>query len=938
MKTKKALALSQAGILILGIVAFAFFIGLEAKVVRGDEEEELNVRNIINIFVKESPTQENTKGLDGYYHEGKFYIRQKTGLFQAVSEEEWNGRFPDSPAERVKSLATSGNAGKALYIEREKENSLSFNIAEGIRQKRDTCLTPSTLIILPDLSAKPISSIQIGEEVLSYDFEKGELTKEKVMNVIVSKKSSYLRINGKLEITPNHEVLLNGEWKEVGKAKVGDYFLGVNGEKIFIETIEKIDLDREIEVYDLDLGGKWYFAEGVLVHNSDRPSAAQVLTNTPGGTDVKVDGEGSQHSGNGGGDSQQQKEKINENKYANVAHLFGTTSSWYGAAYLLQGLQWAGIAYGAIGMIGSLFMKDNPEQLEAIQKAAFVGIMSASLVRGVIAKGGLLQNLATEKTAKTVNWLTANQGWISFTVGAIAAWLMYNKEHEKKEVFTERVEFRCLPWQAPLGGVDCELCNHEQLPCSEYRCRSLGQTCEIINKGKANEMCVDSSTRNVNPPVIKPWKEKLTPGYTYTDVKTSPPGAGFKIKRNDLNTCIEAFKTIEFGVQTDKPSQCKIDLEKKEKFEDMLTFMGGDNLYKYNHSELLVVPRAKDFKNASITLEMGNEMTLYIMCRDHLGNINTAPYAVRFCVDSTPDQTPPQIKAVSVESGSCVTADQNETPVEFYIDEPAQCKWDFNDADYSQMKYNMSCSTEVYEINSMLLYTCRATLTGVKRDGTTYYIRCEDNPNSPEKERNVMRSAFVYTAKGSNPLKIKSVQPNGTTIYGGVSPMPVTLRVETLFGCNNNKAVCFYSKTGEQNSYIMFYDTNKDDGVSTQRLDLYGGKHKYFIKCVDAGGNVAETTTEFELDIDTTSPVITRAYYQDEYLKVVTFRKSDCVYSTESCDFLFNEGTIMPYQNSPIHVVSFDPEKTYYIKCRDEFRNEPIDCSLIVRPKKNFLV
>lgn len=926
MKTKKALALSQAGILILGIVAFAFFIGLEAKVVRGDEEEEVHWTQKLTEEEKKQ-IFETIINQDG--DEGETYGGTKAIWYT------WND----------KRIRVEYNSYTELYKVYDADQNYEIGTFRSYSDrnlgdfKSSSCLNPSTLIILPDLSAKPISSIQIGEEVLSYDFEKGELTKEKVRNVIVSKKSSYLRINGKLEITPNHEVLLNGEWKEVGKAKVGDYFLGVNGEKIFIETIEKIDLDREIEVYDLDLGGKWYFAEGVLVHNSDsRPSAAQVPTNTPGGTDVKVDGEGSQHSGNGGGDSQQQKEKINENKYANVAHLFGTTSSWYGAAYLLQGLQWAGIAYGAIGMIGSLFMKDNPEQLEAIQKAAFVGIMSASLVRGVIAKGGLLQNLATEKTAKTANWLTANQGWISFTVGAIAAWLMYNKEHEKKEVFTERVEFRCLPWQAPLGGVDCELCNHEQLPCSEYRCRSLGQTCEIINKGQANEMCVDSSTRNVNPPVIKPWKEKLTPGYTYTDVKTSPPGAGFKIKRNDLNTCIEAFKTIEFGVQTDKPSQCKIDLEKKEKFEDMLTFMGGDNLYKYNHSELLVVPRAKDFKNASITLEMGNEMTLYIMCRDHLGNINTAPYAVRFCVDSTPDQTPPQIKAVSVESGSCVTADQNETPVEFYIDEPAQCKWDFNDADYSQMKYNMSCSTEVYEINSMLLYTCRATLTGVKRDGTTYYIRCEDNPNSPEKERNVMRSAFVYTAKGSNPLKIKSVQPNGTTIYGGVSPMPVTLRVETLFGCNNNKAVCFYSKTGEQNSYIMFYDTNKDDGVSTQRLDLYGGKHKYFIKCVDAGGNVAETTTEFELDIDTTSPVITRAYYQDEYLKVVTFRKSDCVYSTESCDFLFNEGTIMPYQNSPIHVVSFDPEKTYYIKCRDEFRNEPIDCSLIVRPKKNFLV
>ncbi len=148
--------------------------------------------------------------------------------------------------------------------------------------------------------------------------------------------------------------------------------------------------------------------------------------------------------------------------------------------------------------------------------------------------------------------------------------------------------------------------------------------------------------------------------------------------------------------------------------------------------------------------------------------------------------------------------------------------------------------------------------------------------------------------------------------------------------------MCFYSSTGQQNSYVAFFDTDKNDGVHTQMLDLYGRTHTYFVKCVDAGGNVAEGNTTFTLDIDTTSPIVTRAYYEDDYLKVVTVRNSDCVYSTKSCDYLFSEGIVMPYEKSSVHIVSWEADKTYYIKCRDEFRNEPTDCSVKVMPKENF--
>jgi len=54
----------------------------------------------------------------------------------------------------------------------------------------------------------------------------------------------------------------------------------------------------------------------------------------------------------------------------------------------------------------------------------------------------------------------------------------------------ELVRFECQAWEPPTGGSRCDDCNNNPLlPCSEYRCRSLGQACEIANPGTTEEKC-----------------------------------------------------------------------------------------------------------------------------------------------------------------------------------------------------------------------------------------------------------------------------------------------------------------------------------------------------------------------------------------------------------------------------------------------------------------
>ena len=299
---------------------------------------------------------------------------------------------------------------------------------------------------------------------------------------------------------------------------------------------------------------------------------------------------------------------------------------------IVTGAQWAAIAYMAGMLIGGLF-----GMTEANTEA-----LSTSLAGGF----GLYKGFST--------WDATSGHWISnplvgIGIGAIIFISMY------KDVDIEVVTFDCLAWQAPTGGNDCEVCNDDDLPCSEYRCKALGQACEIVNVGSVDERCVYVNPRDVVPPIVRPWVEALSSGHDYTNVKTSPPGPGFEIVNLESGDgCLKAFTALEFGLVVDEPAQCKIDFEHSDSFDEMSAYVGGSNLYAYEHKERFSLPSAEAFKNSSLVLENGKDLTLFVRCKDKNGNANEAEYAVKLCVDPTPDSTAPKIEATSVINGGCV--------------------------------------------------------------------------------------------------------------------------------------------------------------------------------------------------------------------------------------------------------------------------------------------
>ncbi|MFH1500640.1 MAG: hypothetical protein ABIE22_01715 [archaeon] len=591
---------------------------------------------------------------------------------------------------------------------------------------------------------------------------------------------------------------------------------------------------------------------------------------------------------------------------------------------LLWGAGIGGLLYMGAGLFGA-----SDDMAEALGIAGFAGGTSASLASyWIVGEGAKIG---------TITWAGLGVGIV---VGVIVFALVYEEKTQKEVIFT------CETWEAPVGGNDCELCNKDAFkPCSEYRCKSLGQACELLNAGSiGNESCAWVNPHDVTSPTIAPWEDVLTLDHRYTEVKTRPPGTGMKIVSDETSDgCIKAFTPVTFGLSLNEPAQCKIDYNHTASLEEMTYYFGETQLFLYNHSQTLRLPGMDAMEDAGAEypyMENDGTFTLYARCRDANGNENHDEFAVRFCVESGPDLTPPVIERTSIINNMPIAYNTTEVYLEVYINEPSECKWSKEDKDYDVMENSFSCVKQLRDVNPDGTYTCSGTLTGIQdRIENDFYFRCKDQPGQPEAERNENRQSYEFMVRGTEALDILEAGPN-ETIEGGTDLVPVYLEMTTDNGCCNGDAQCYYSLTGKEDTWINFFET--DNYMHRQRQDLPGGDYKYYFKCTDLGGNTAFEETEFEVVVDREAPKVVRAY-QDTgpsticgnvgCLKIVTDEDSTCSYSTTSCNFNLAEGIQMPYANTTEHFAEWSTDFGYYIKCEDESGSEPLPswCSIVVR-------
>ncbi len=583
-----------------------------------------------------------------------------------------------------------------------------------------------------------------------------------------------------------------------------------------------------------------------------------------------------------------------------------------------------------LGGIGDIFSSSM------VQKAglgAVVGGIAGGLGGGK--KGALWGGLAG--AAGGAVWALAESYGLGSTtslllgIGVAALIFIMTYKKEKKEI----TEFHCLPWQAPVGGSDCETCNEFE-ECSEYTCKSLGQACDLVNKGKPEQKCVWVNPNDVTSPRIE-FKE-VSKDHVFTpDKSVRPPARGIAIKPTSKE-CIRAFFPLEFTFTTNEPAQCKIDYNLTTNYEDMAFYLNGNSLFEYNHTEKLSLPGPDALNRENPELKNDGEYRLLIRCQDANGNFNQDAYFVSFCVEKGPDTTPPVIVNVNVPTDNPVQFNQSNLNLEVYVNEPTECKWSREDRSYDNMEEAMVCNNRVWQMNNQNVYTCKTTLTGIKdRTGNKYYFRCKDKPLAEEGDRNVNSQSYAYNIIGTQPLNILSIEPN-RTIKGATDVIPVLLTIKTDNGFENGEALCYYNdgkngKPSNDEDYILFSETKANQHV--QRQDLVDGNYVYYFKCLDLGGNAVYDSTSFKVETDRLAPRVVRVYKEDN-LKIITDEKAECTYSNKDCNFEVESGIDMSSFDDKVHTAEWILNKNFYVRCKDEYGNQPFPntCSIIARPSQ----
>lgn len=133
------------------------------------------------------------------------------------------------------------------------------------------CFTGDTSIRMSDGRSKAIKDVRVGDVVETLATDTARALRSAVVQGVSSHRvDEFLVINETLEVTPEHEIFLNGRWDRAAHASPGDLLTDVRGDRVSVRTVRRV-FAPQTTVYNIVVGDyHTYFASGVYVHNAEK--------------------------------------------------------------------------------------------------------------------------------------------------------------------------------------------------------------------------------------------------------------------------------------------------------------------------------------------------------------------------------------------------------------------------------------------------------------------------------------------------------------------------------------------------------------------------------------------------------------------------------------------------------------------------------------------
>jgi hypothetical protein len=538
------------------------------------------------------------------------------------------------------------------------------------------------------------------------------------------------------------------------------------------------------------------------------------------------------------------------------------------------------------------------------------------------------QGIAEQTGTPLLNILNFIQPYLFWIGVAFLAVKLFEIIIGNKEV---HYKFTCDPWLPPSGDQQCELCNDDPSNsyaiCDEYRCDSLGANCEFIAEnpdGSTAEIgiCRLSKDKDLSAPVISPLRVEDTR-------VIEPVGTeGYNIKG-----IFDRKSSIVLGVKTNELAACKIHKVRETDFDSMIWF--DDETWQTEHTVELFFT-GEDPGQDSLLIYGSGDKSYYVSCRDTSGNIKPN-YKIQFNVKEGPDITKPVILKIDPINNAYIPYNQESTNAYIFVEEESGlegCKYSVNpNTDYEEMEGSFTCSSSATrDSEGYTGYKCVTKLENLRNNqDNKFYFKCEDKEGNINSQDQPIGG---YTLKGSNPLLLDSVGPEGI-IY----ERDVILTANTKSGAEGNgNAECRYSlSTSEQSersfeTMFSFAETDSNSH-SHELINLENGDYYIQVMCRDIGGNADRDQTTFtidtpELEIISVEPIDgTTIYELPLSLKVITSGgynnngDSNCYY--DGFNHPLSDKEVQGEQT--IHTIDIyrdDGDYTFEIICIDDANKE----------------
>lgn len=142
---------------------------------------------------------------------------------------------------------------------------------------QQACFIAGTKISMADGTNKPIETIEVGDEVITFDLEQNRPVAAIVTETYHHSEEQapyYLKVNDALGVTPNHPMMTPEGWKEAGQLELGDLLIKIDGNAVVVWMIERIG--ESVPTYNLhvDHPSHNYYANEFLAHNKARGGKA----------------------------------------------------------------------------------------------------------------------------------------------------------------------------------------------------------------------------------------------------------------------------------------------------------------------------------------------------------------------------------------------------------------------------------------------------------------------------------------------------------------------------------------------------------------------------------------------------------------------------------------------------------------------------------------